>query len=272
MASEEQVVTLTTPDGYALAHRLWRPAAPRGILLLSTGVMSHAGWWAPIAPRLVQAGLMVVGADRRGSGLNPVGRGDVPSAQTLVDDLALVRSHYAGPPLFVAGWCWGAVLSLAALPQLGEVAGLILLAPGLFPTSLIKERARALEADAPTTPEDAPLMKSPITDELFTVGPGRDFIAADPLALRAYSPRFRAAMQKLGFSAGARLSRLVGPTLLVLAAEDQVTDNAATQKAFARVGSLELAQLPGAHGLQFDAPEALAARMIQFCEAHLGPA
>lgn len=272
MAGEEQVVTLTTPDGYPLAHRLWRPAAPRGTLLLSTGVMSHAGWWTPIAPRLVEAGLTVVGADRRGSGLNPIGRGDVPSAQVLVDDLALVARHYAGPPLFVAGWCWGAVLSLAALHACGDVAGVVLLAPGLFPTSLIKERARALEADAPTTPEDAPLLRSPITDELFTASAGLDFIASDPLALRAYSPRFRAAMQKLGFSAGARISRLTVPTLLVLAEADRVTDNTATQKAFAKVPSLEVTQLPGAHGLQFDAPEALASRMIQFCEAQLGPA
>lgn len=261
-------VEVSIPGRSPIRHRCWSALDPFATVILSTGVMSHAGWWAPIAPDLARGGLRVIGADRRGSGLNTEGRGDAPSAQVLVEDLVAVARHYPDLPLFLAGWCWGAVLTLAAQASLEGCAGLMLFAPGLFPTELIKARARTLEAKAEFGAEDAPTLESPITDDLFTDGPSRAFIAQDPLALRRYSPRFRSVMSKLGFTAGARLRRLELPTLLVLAEEDRVTDNAATLAAFAHLPRLERVELPGAHGLMFDAPGELTRVMLDFCQRH----
>ena len=78
----ECIKTAVCEDGYRLRYRLW-PAAgsTAGSMILVNGMMSHSGWFRDLAHLLTGCQLDVVGADRRGSGLNECDRGDAPSRQ-----------------------------------------------------------------------------------------------------------------------------------------------------------------------------------------------
>jgi alpha-beta hydrolase superfamily lysophospholipase len=263
--SEGRIDSLRAADGYLLRYRVWTPAtAPRATLVLLNGVMSHSLWFGPLVPLLLEQGFKIVGADRRGTGVSTEARGDVPGSEALIDDARAIIDKERVPerPLHLVGWCWGAVLALnvaGALPE--RPASLILLAPGLFPTEVLKQRMAEQELLARERPKDEPCLRSPILEEMFTSGPALEgFIAKDPHRLVSYSPRFQDAMAKLGFGARRALSRLDLPLLVVLARDDQATDNAETERGFARLagGRAAIEVLDGAHGLQFDAPEALA--------------
>jgi pimeloyl-ACP methyl ester carboxylesterase len=55
---------------------------------------------------------------------------------------------------------------------------------------------------------------------------------------------------------------------VVLARDDQLTDNAATARAFQRMQTTtsQLLTVPGAHGVQFDAPEETADAIVGWVE------
>jgi alpha-beta hydrolase superfamily lysophospholipase len=255
---------LTAGDGYLLRYQVW-PAvdAPRATVVFLNGVMSHSGWIAPIAPALCGTGVHLVGADRRGSGANPVARGDAPSAKQLVADAAAIAraERVAGAPLIILGWCWGAVLTIHLAAELGaELNAIVFVTPGLNPTALVAGRAEEEARRAGPGPEDEACIASPITDDLFTRGPAlHDFIARDPLRLTAFTRRFRTVMDRMALFAPRLLAKIGVPVHLVLAEDDRATDNAATRATFAVLPQLVTTTVPGEHGVQFDAPDALIA-------------
>jgi alpha-beta hydrolase superfamily lysophospholipase len=268
-----RIAALGAADGYPLSYRVWEPAAGggRATLALFNGVMSHSLWFSPLAPPLLDAGFKLVGADRRGSGLSTVARGDAPSGQALLDDARAVieRERLPDRPLYLVGWCWGAALAVNLAAEMsGAVAGLALLAPGLFPTDELKRRVAAAEdgaARAPS-PEEA-CLASPIAEEMFTSGPDlKGFIANDPHRLALFTPRFYGIMTRLAATAHLKLGRLDLPILLVLARRDEATDNRATERAFARLaaGRTTVKEVDAAHGMQFDAPQELARAIVSW--------
>ncbi len=114
--ADEKVLSVVATDGYCLRYRVWPGVQPRATMVLVHGVMSHSEWLAPLAVRLASTGLNVIGADRRGSGLNRTDRGDAPSRQQLTADLheIIKAQRVADQPLYLLGWCWGAVLAINA--------------------------------------------------------------------------------------------------------------------------------------------------------------
>ncbi|MBC8072104.1 MAG: alpha/beta fold hydrolase [Deltaproteobacteria bacterium] len=265
------------PDADApLRYRVWssteRPA--RATVVLLNGIMSHSGWFAPLAPSLVAAGMHVVGADRRGSGPNPSGRGDAVSAAALIDDCKAIiaAEHDPARMLVLVGWCWGAILAVhvaASMPASGPGAldRLVLVTPGMLPSEEVRTRAAAHAKAAVGRPDDEPCVPTPIREELFTEGPALEgFIRRDPDRLLAITPRFAALSGKLSALALARLPRLTVPTLLVLAEHDGATDNLATTAAFERLAPerRHLVTLPTRHGVSFEAPAALAEAITRF--------
>jgi alpha-beta hydrolase superfamily lysophospholipase len=264
-------------DGYRLRYRTWAPeGAPRAALVLLNGVMSHSGWFQPLAGPLLGAGLKVVGADRRGTGLNQEARGDAPSARALVDDVKRVAEaeRVDGAPLYLAGWCWGAVLAInVAAEHRPLFSGLALLAPGLYPTEALKARMAAQQPLRRSNAPGTPCLESPIREEMFTGGPLLEsFIRKDEQRLRHFTPRFCDAMDRLALGARTRLERLALPILLVLADADQATDNAQTANAFTRLtgASVRVERVEGAHGMQFDAPGALGRILVSWSGGHAG--
>jgi alpha-beta hydrolase superfamily lysophospholipase len=240
---------------------------------LLNGIMSHAGWFQPLAPRLVRAGLKLVGADRRGTGLNEEDRGDAPSAKALVDDVKTIldAERVVDAPLHLVGWCWGAVLAInVAAEHEGSFASLTLLAPGLYPTEALHARMREQEEIRRSSPPETPCLKSPIHEDMFTTGPHlASFIAKDERRTQMFSPRFHSVMAKMGMGATLRLGQLGLPMLVVLADADLATDNARTTRAFERLqrANVSIEHIQSAHGIQFDAPEELARLLVSWVRA-----
>lgn len=259
--------------GHRLTYRVWRPSGqPRGNVVLLNGIMSHSGWFFPLVDPLVEAGLTVVGADRRGSGLDDVERGDAPSAHAIVEDaLAVIDATTpADRPLYLVGWCWGTVLALNLVRPLKErLTGFVMVAPGLFPSQAVSEAAAEHEAEASAAAEHEPAILTPIAEEMFTDGPYLDaFIRTEPRRLLRITPRFRQHMTKLSMGALARLRRLDVPVLVLLAEGDRATDNAAVERALAKVDPERLTRrsTPSGHGMQFDVPDFVTGEIAQFVD------
>ena len=260
-------------DGYELAYRTWAGHSPTGTVILLSGVMSHALWFQPLAEPLARSGFHVVGADRRGSGLNRRGRGDAPSPEVLLDDLRRIieREHLPDRPLYLLGWCWGAVLAVNAALELGRsLDGLILLAPGLFPSRVIKGRMAEQHGLLATRDMDDACLASPISEEMFTDGHFLDeFILKDERRLTCFTPRFYRAMFKLGAIAIARLAELTQPILLVLAERDDAVDNPHTLRVFEQLNDVPvtIATCDSRHGMQFETPVELATHITSWFES-----
>ena len=271
----EQAGQVIAADGYSISYRVWpsEGTEERAVVLLLNGMMSHSGWFFPILERLGGAGFKMVGADRRGSGPNREGLGDTPSARILLDDVVRIldAESVGAKNVFVLGWCWGAVLAVnlaADFPR--RFRGLILAAPGLFPTAGVSEAMAAELEGARACPEDEPVLASPIADEMFTSGKHlAGFIKNDTARVTHFTRRFQRAMVQLGLRARSKLSRLELPVSLLLGEWDRATDNAATVAAFERMASPpEIHTLPGAHGIHFDASEEFAQHIIDFVTRH----
>ena len=258
------VVTVAGHGGYPIGCRHWRGEEARATLVLAHGVVGHSLWLEPIARRLARRGVATLAMDRRGAGINDAARGDAPSAEALIADLVAVLRHASADalPLHVGGFCWGSNYVVNALAALDaptatalDLRSVIHIAPSLFPSPLVRERPFRVGDDA--APSEAPAM--PI--ERFTDGPlFASFIVPDPLRLRAVSPRLNGCVQRFAAGLWLKLLRCELPCLLLLAADDAVVDNAATERLFARLTARpkRIRTLPGAHGVQFDAPKAAA--------------
>jgi alpha-beta hydrolase superfamily lysophospholipase len=269
-ASDGMITFARARDGHRIAYRVWSGAASHATLVLSNGLVSHSAWLAPIAARMSRRGLRVVGADRRGSGLDPIGRGDLGEARTLVNDLESVIEREASGPLFVGGWCWGAIPAILAALELGpRASGLVLLAPGLFPSQAIQTAARALESSGRALAPDSASLRSPIEDEHFTDGPFLDrFIRRDPHRLRTVSPRLLEVVKRLGFEALRALPRLEIPVLALLAAKDRTADNAATARGLFRLvrTGVRIVTCDCQHAIQFEAPQEATEAIVSWIE------
>jgi surfactin synthase thioesterase subunit len=102
---------------------------------------------------------------------------------------------------------------------------------------------------------------------MFTSGPAlRGFILRDARRLALFTPRFHAIMAKLGMGARLKLPKLDLPISTVLARNDKATDNRETEEGLFKLtaGRAHIQYLDGAHGLQFDAPDALATAIATF--------
>ncbi len=263
--SETEIVA--GAGGYPLHVRVWRPPRSTTRVVMLHGLISHAGWLGPVAERLASSGVMCICPDRRGSGGNPPPRGDAPSADVLLEDLDRVVCHFteSGWHPHLAGFCWGAAYAVNYLARRrGPVGSLALLAPSIVP-------AAALRALAPITGSSGePTVDPVIPPEAFTRGPAyQQFILPDALRLRKLSPRLNGILAEFAFMIGAKLTRLNVPTLLVLADGDRVVDNAATARLFAamRASRTELRTVRGEHGVQFDAPDEVAALLCRWVTA-----
>jgi acylglycerol lipase len=260
ISPSELIRTLVCEDGYRLQFRVW-PARglPAATLILISGMMSHSGWFRELAGLLAAWQLNVVGADRRGSGLNQRDRGDASSRDILLSDLLRTIDHEEGSvPVYLVGWCWGAVLAVNASLTFGHrLKGLALLAPGIFPSAQVK-RAIQEAMDALQHADPPPrVIPSPMKEEMFTDIPQiRQRIASDVLAVREFTPQFVHVSRQMQLVAAARLAELTLPVLLLLAARDLAVENNTTLARFQKLrkAAVTSATIPCSHAMQFEAP------------------
>ncbi|MCU1333248.1 MAG: ytpA 2 [Candidatus Angelobacter sp.] len=266
----DSIRTLACEDGHPVRYRIWPTSEdPVAALFLVSGMMSHSGWFCTLASALSESRIKVIGADRRGSGLNEQDRGDASSRHTLISDLLkIIEQENSGLPIYMVGWCWGAVLVINAALEFGsKVSGVALLAPGLFPSERISLAMRRVFTLPQSTPSASGLVKSPLTEEMFSdILEFQEFIANDDLALRTFTAQFVRVCQQMQLVAAARLTQLRNPVLLLLAAKDQTVDNAKTLMAFQTLpaGAVTCAILPCNHGMQFEAPQEIAGHIAKW--------
>jgi pimeloyl-ACP methyl ester carboxylesterase len=117
------------PDGASIFYRHWRPASPRGALVLLHGVASNATrWWEFVADTSLKANWSLIRIDRRGQGQSvwrkPAGM------REWCDDVAGILASEGFAQGIVGGHCLGANIAVefgARYPQ--RAAGLVLVEP-----------------------------------------------------------------------------------------------------------------------------------------------
>ena len=122
--------------GLELYAQSWRPAAPRGVVVLVHGLKDHSARYAELAGRLASDGVAVYAADLRGHGRSPGERGFIADFSGYVADLeiflARVRTREPGLPLILFGHSMGgAIATTYALAHPTELQGLVLSAAAL---------------------------------------------------------------------------------------------------------------------------------------------
>jgi alpha-beta hydrolase superfamily lysophospholipase len=275
-----QIEFYAASDGRRLAVRVWRAkGTPRGRVVFLHGITSHGGWYHRSCAHLATAGIEVHFLDRRGSGLNVDGAGDVDKWETWIDDVGiyLKRCQVSGvgcqenqtlearnltpdtrnlTPI-LSGISWGGKLAVAVARKHPELlGGLALICPGLFSyqePGLFKRLALAMLPARLAQRRVA----IPLGDPALFIDNrrGQQFVATDPLSLRSITLRFAQQDGQLTQFARKAASYLRMPLLLMLAGRDRIVANRPTRKFFARAGgaSKTLIEYPNAtHTLEFE--------------------
>ena len=117
-------------SGVRIFYRAWRPARPRGVVVVVHGFNAHSGHYAWAAEQLTAHGLAVHALDLRGRGRSDGERFYVDQFSDYVDDVAslvrIARSDASGLPVFLLGHSAGGVVAcLYAVEHQAELAGLI---------------------------------------------------------------------------------------------------------------------------------------------------
>lgn len=238
---------LTTPqfhtwrmsDGYSIQGRVWnlpeakdaRAAGP--VCLYFHGIQSHGAWFEWSGSLLAAGGASVIMPDRRGSGLNREGRGDAPSIQRWLDDIAELAEwakHRTGAAeLRLVGVSWGGKLAaMHALRNPTQVERVLLITPGIFPAVDVGFSQRMRIAAALLKGGTASF-EIPLSDPaLFTDNPaGQEFISADPLKLTHATARFLWHSTRLDRALRRAADRAMQPPVtLLLAGRDRIIRNA----------------------------------------------
>jgi alpha-beta hydrolase superfamily lysophospholipase len=268
-------------DGYPMYVSTWlvpEPGPPRAIVVVLHGVQSHAGWYPHLGRTLASSGIEAHFPDRRGSGSNDRERGHCPSSRRLVADvLEVVRDVRQGrpsTPTILAGISWGGKLVVvSAVREPSAIDGIALICPGLQPRVGVPFSEKVRIAAGFFLARSRPIFPIPLADPaLFTANPeAQRFIASDELGLRRASAGLLAASTFLDRAARRAPSRVVQPSLLMLAGRDRIVDNDRTRAYFDRVASTDrqVIEYPDAHHtLEFeDDPGQYARDLISWIDA-----
>ncbi len=253
----EVISSYRTSDGQELFYRTWGGRDTVPCLIFVHGIESHSGWFSEAGEKLTGYGLEVFALDRRGSGLNKEGRGDLSDFRRLSQDIDdfFIQKKLSGRKCVLLGLCWGAKVALYFfLLHPERVSGIIFVTPGLKTRLQIPlfEKIRWLRAllFAPNA-----VLSLPIKPEMFTDDPMYlKRIREDNLRLKNITTGF--------FRENLRLERAVRksekkfdiPCFLFLAGEDEIVDNNGVIKFLKRYfTNMETITYSGCrHGLFFE--------------------
>jgi acylglycerol lipase len=275
--TKEFIHTILCDDGYRLSYR-FSPAVGTslGTVVLVPGMISHSGWFHEITHLITGYQFDVIGADRRGSGLNKQRRGDIASREILMSDhRKILNESNPGLPRYLLGWCWGAIVAVNVALELGsELSGVVLLAPGLFPSRKVKDAARHASDSVGMTDPLSAILPSPVSEEMFSDRPSvQSFIRNDDLAQRTFTTRFFGVSRQMSMLATVRLSQLTQPLLILLAKNDAAVDNRQTLDAlrFKSATDVTVSILPSNHAMQFELPHEVARQLSRWLQYRSRP-
>jgi acylglycerol lipase len=247
-------------DGRRLAVRVWNGIdPPRARVVMLHGITSHGGWYERSCAHLNECGFEVHFLDRRGSGLNAEGRGDVDRHETWIDDVTTYLDTLGRErPVVLAGISWGGKLAAAvARRQPGLIQGLALITPGLysqFEPNLLQRLALRIPVRERMQNRRLEIPLQPAT--LFSETPAwRKYVDQDPLSLREVTFRFVQNDNRLTRYAKQSASYIHTPTLMMLAGRDRIVTNSRCRAYLGRVRAAHkvLIEYPNAvHTLEFE--------------------
>jgi alpha-beta hydrolase superfamily lysophospholipase len=275
--TEPKSRTFVASDGYPLNVAVWPAAsAPRAHVVVLHGVQSHSGWYTNLGSVLAAHGYTASFPNRRGSGPNERERGHARSGNRLVTDLVewiqTLKSQDPKTPIAVAGISWGgklAVVAAARYPNLIDAIALI--CPGLHPRVGLSLPEKLAIAWAYFTNPMKPF-PIPLSDPaLFTSDPeGQRFIVHDPFSLRQGTASLLVASVMIDRMVRRAQRRFRQPTLLMLAGQDRIVDNARTRAYFDNTTAAKqtLIEYPtGHHTLEFEPdPSQYALDLVQWLD------
>jgi alpha-beta hydrolase superfamily lysophospholipase len=214
----------------------------RAEVVLTHGLGEHAGRYEHVAARFGERGIRTIAYDLRGHGRSAGGRGDAPSYEALLDDLAAVhgRCPRGEGPLFLMGHSMGGQITLNyLLRRPGACRGVIATSPWLrlafaparWRVALARVVLRWWPSFSQRTPGDA-LRLSRDAAHLAS-------LAAPELTHHRISTRLFFAIEQAGLEALAQAPELRTPVLLVHGGADEVTSPAATKEFYEGVGSAD---------------------------------
>jgi len=251
-AGKPTLYLATASDGYRWHYRKFSPPSePVGRVIFLHGIQSHGGWYPRSCSQIAAAGYEVFFLDRRGCGLNTEKRGDFPSFRRVLDDIAeFVKTLPTDMPKLMGAISWGGKLGVAfQYRHPGLVDGLALLCPGFFPQVNLSLFQRLwigrCALRAPTR-----MFPIPLNDPaLFTESEDwREFLKNDPLALHEATARMMFQSNSLDIYLRRAKRRVKVPTLLMLAGQDRIIDNAKTRRFFEKFPCRkDLIEYPNAH-------------------------
>ncbi|HZO29956.1 MAG TPA: alpha/beta fold hydrolase [Chloroflexota bacterium] len=253
---------LTAADGLPLHYRTWNPVGRQteASLLFLHGIASHGAWFAETAVHLADRGIAVYAPDRRGSGLSGGPRGHIASYEQALDDLdqfrTLATEEHAGAPVFLAGSSWAAKLAIAsAARNQTDLAGLILLGPGLFPKVdlTVREKLAVLLYHRAQPQRE---LRIPLVPDDYTRNPAYlEYVRRDAYRLLMASSRFFWETGRLDRARDRLAASLSLPILLQIGEADQIMDARATSAWLQRLSAPDRTSIVyrgAAHTLDFE--------------------
>lgn len=230
----EAIASYHTREGKELYYRSWKSdKAVSPCLIFIHGIESHSGWFSEIGEKLSGLGVEVYALDRRGSGLNKEGRGDLSDFRLLIQDLDdfLSQEKFKEREYILVGLCWGAKTALHFFLSYPEkVSRIIFITPG-FKTRLSVPFLKTIEWLLAMAFAPQRYLSLPIKPEMFTLEKEYlERIRGDKLRLRRITASF--------FRENLRLARAINrlepkkrafavPAILFLAEKDEILDNSA---------------------------------------------
>lgn len=255
-----QLVTYQAADGHNLPVRRYGVVdGARAQVIFLHGIISHGGWYTRSCNYLANAGIAVHFLDRRGSGLDPIERGDVDRWATWLSDVEVYMEQLQGKgPLVVCGISWGGKLAPALARHRPDlIAGMGLICPGIYarqqPGVL---KTAGLVATGPLGIDEKRIAIPLQEAELFTDAPQwQDYIRHDPLTLREITLRFARADRLLTKHVRTSGPWIHTPTLLMLSGRERIVDNRRTRRFFDTLAARDKTVIDypnAAHTLEFE--------------------
>ncbi|MGE0311182.1 MAG: lysophospholipase [Lautropia sp.] len=286
---EADATVLRAPDGAALWHRRWSPAAAPSRpdadrVLLVHGLGEHGGRYDALARALVASGRRVDCIDLRGHGRSDGARGALPGPRTLFEDLALLIDAVDGGArrVLVGHSLGGAIAARFTAEGLRDagaraawyrpIDALALSSPALDPglSGVRRWLVHVLRRTLPTLAVGNGLDPSWVSSDPAVVAAYR----ADPLVHDRITPMLAAVMLDAGQATLARAPHWQVPTLLMWAGADRCVRPQGSERfaASAPQGVVSPVCWPGMAHEIFNEParDAVLARLIAWLDAPHG--
>lgn len=277
------IQTHTQSDGYQTHTRLWGQPKGEDVIVLLHGGISHSAWQAPLAERIVSGSeISFLAVDRRGSGLNSVDRGHLPSKEREIEDMvSLIRSLQGSyTRIHMAGWCFGAQVAAivsSVLEEEGILSSFLMIAPGFAfqerygdVLRLTKHAMAEVVKELGVKPEPThAFMPVPLQPTDFTDSADwHDFVLKDDLRLWKVTESTYKVWGELADWSHLALSEINKlPVLAVFGNKERLVDNdQVKQMVQERVKSpvIRFETLETGHAVQFDEPDKLAEIVMSF--------